>query len=123
MITITLTATPARKEVLLLLPEFRNRDFSAPTAWKREGVAFVAAECLDGRIGPLAACRAPALPRFLYGGARIGIPRGGSDFRHRRQILGQDTYLMGDCERSERLELAAGEEIFFENDVFKEKIY
>ena len=75
MITITLTATPARKEVLLLLPEFRNRDFSAPTAWKREGVAFVAAECLDGRIGPLAACRAPALPRFLYGGARsLGIP-------------------------------------------------
>ena len=71
MITITLTATPARKEVLLLLPEFRNRDFSTPTAWKREGVAFVAAECLDGRIGPLAACRAPALPRFLYGGVLV----------------------------------------------------
>ena len=51
------------------------------------------------------------------------LVRGGSDFRHRRQILGQDTYLTGDCERSERLELAAGEENFFENDVFKEKIY
>ena len=39
--------------------------------------------------------------------------RGGSDFRHRRQILGQDTYLMGDCERSERLEPAAGGKFFW----------
>ena len=30
--------------------------------------------------------------------------RGWSDFSRRRQILGQDTYLTGDCERSERLE-------------------
>ena len=49
--------------------------------------------------------RAPALPRGAVRGCSY---RGGSDFRHRRQILGQDTYLMGDCERSERLEPAAG---------------
>ena len=63
--------------------------------------------------------KAPALPRGAVRGCSV---RGGSDFSHRRQILGQDTYLMGDCERSERLEPAAGGN-FFENDAFKEKIY
>ena len=51
------------------------------------------------------AAKAPALPRGAVRGCSY---RGGSDFRHRRQILGQDTYLM---------------ENFFENDAFKEKIY
>ena len=53
--------------------------------------------------------RAPALPRGAVRGCSY---RGGSDFRHRRQILGQDTCLMGDCERSERLEPAAGGKFF-----------
>ena len=54
-------------------------------------------------------CKAPALPRGAVRGCSY---RGGSDFRHRRQILGEDAYLMGDCERSERLEPAAGGKFF-----------
>ena len=62
--------------------------------------------------------RAPALPRGAVRGCSY---RGGSDFSRRRQILGQDTYLMGDCERSERPEPAAGGKSF-EKDAFKVKI-
>ena len=47
--------------------------------------------------------------------------RWGSDFSRRRQILGQDTYLREDCERSERLQSAAGGK-FFEEVTFKVKI-
>ena len=53
----------------------------------------------------------PSTPQVSVRGCSY---RGGSDFSHRRQILGQDMYLMGDCERSERLQA----EIFFENDAF-----
>ena len=62
--------------------------------------------------------RPPDSPPLPDGGARS---EGGSDSSRRRQILGQDTYLREDCERSERLQPAAGGK-FFEGGTFKVKI-